>query len=304
MTNSNQKLKATAIAAAGLVFYAISSNLISLAAVGIANLVRFGSFGLWAGALSPLGYTLVEISIIIVSFGGAALIISRGLPDTNFLERPVPGKTAIFFALFFAAIYLGSYLGAFSSSIFSHFGISWADVSLPDITGVASAVLTVLRFALLPAFFEELLFRGALLRRLLPLGELGACLSVAIIFTLFHFNAAQWPPIFLLGFVLTYAAIKTGSIVVPIIMHLFNNSLVLLQSYALHLGFDKILEASSLLIIALGIGGAVFFVSARRQIPGLGLAKGQNSLWRILASPLIIIVIFCVVSTALTAVKA
>ena len=70
--------------------------------------------------------------------------------------------------------------------------------------------------------FEEMLFRGLILRNLLPYGRKMAILGSAFLFGVFHGNLVQTPFAFLVGLVLGYTAVKYG-LVWSVILHAINN---------------------------------------------------------------------------------
>jgi membrane protease YdiL (CAAX protease family) len=73
---------------------------------------------------------------------------------------------------------------------------------------------------------EELVFRGAILRRLLDscLPLWGAIALSALLFMLIHMNPAQMPHAFLIGLLLGWMYWRTGSILPGVAFHWANNS--------------------------------------------------------------------------------
>jgi membrane protease YdiL (CAAX protease family) len=84
--------------------------------------------------------------------------------------------------------------------------------------------------ALLPAFSEELFFRGVLVLGALKSKKalLGLFLST-VIFALVHFNWVLLPYYFLIGLYLGVIALKTKSLLVPFVVHFLINFLVVLS---------------------------------------------------------------------------
>ncbi|MFM2244191.1 MAG: hypothetical protein RL071_265 [Pseudomonadota bacterium] len=87
--------------------------------------------------------------------------------------------------------------------------------------------LVIALLALLPAICEELLFRGALLglleRSLPPAGRVAL---VAALFGLLHLSYFRILPTAALGLLFGAAALRSGSLLVPVLMHLLNNGLL------------------------------------------------------------------------------
>ena len=85
---------------------------------------------------------------------------------------------------------------------------------------------------------EELLFRGgvqtdlAIIMQHEPQSRFRSTYSPlilsALIFAIIHLNPAQMPAVFILGFVLGFAYWWTGSLLAPVCIHVFNNSLACL----------------------------------------------------------------------------
>jgi membrane protease YdiL (CAAX protease family)/Flp pilus assembly protein TadD len=77
---------------------------------------------------------------------------------------------------------------------------------------------------------EEILFRGLLygaLERRLPTD--GTIIVTALVFALYHFQMAFFIPLFGVGVLLGWTRSKTGSIGLPILIHVLNNGLSLLM---------------------------------------------------------------------------
>lgn len=70
--------------------------------------------------------------------------------------------------------------------------------------------------------FEEVLFRGLLLRMLEPLGKKFAIFTTAFLFGIFHANVVQTPFAFLVGLVLGYVAMEY-SMAWAMVLHMINN---------------------------------------------------------------------------------
>ena len=104
---------------------------------------------------------------------------------------------------------------------------------LPSTDGKLSdsdLVLSCIVLAVVPAFCEEFLFRGAVLTNLLPFGRGTAILVSALTFSLMHQNLAQFLYAFGAGILLGYLYEKTGSIWNGVILHLCNNAFSLLET--------------------------------------------------------------------------
>lgn len=95
-----------------------------------------------------------------------------------------------------------------------------------DLDGLMSHRMGYFVIGLLAPLVEELVFRGAILRSLLKWNQnhwLCICISAAL-FAIVHFNPAQMPHAFLVGWLLGWLYYRTGSIVPGVAVHWVNNS--------------------------------------------------------------------------------
>ena len=108
---------------------------------------------------------------------------------------------------------------------------------------IGTMLLNLVVLAAVPAIGEELSFRGVLLGLIDGDTTLGARTSpsrrthiavwvVGIIFSLIHFQFYGFIPRMLLGVVLGYLLVWTGSLWVPMVAHFTNNALVVLLYFA------------------------------------------------------------------------
>jgi sodium transport system permease protein len=137
------------------------------------------------------------------------------------------------------------------------------------VLGDHSLLVVLATFALLPAICEEILFRGAIqgmLRRSLP--PLALCLLVGILFGAFHLSVSRALPTGALGALLAYAALRTRSLAVPIVMHALNNGLMLAAAHQGWLGEEADLSPGLL------AGGGVLALLACAGMGRFGRPRG------------------------------
>ena len=104
---------------------------------------------------------------------------------------------------------------------FNLFGLSVME-SLEMATGIGDTFSMFVYGCLLAPVFEEVLFRGLLLRNLAPYGKKFAVFATAFLFGLFHANLLQSPFAFAVGLVLGYVTVEY-SMVWAVILHAINN---------------------------------------------------------------------------------
>ena len=119
-----------------------------------------------------------------------------------------------------------SELNALFLQFLGHFGYEDAGIRLPSMDGFGFlGVLLVV--AVLPAVFEEIMFRGVLLKGLKSFGEVGSVLLCGALFALYHQNPAQTLYQFCCGAAYALIAVRAGSVLPTIFAHCFNNALIL-----------------------------------------------------------------------------
>ena len=98
----------------------------------------------------------------------------------------------------------------------------------PDLSG-AKIIPAFLVMAILPALVEEFLFRGVILNCCKnSMGSLATIFTVGFCFALFHGSPEQTVYQFIVGCVCALIAVKSGSILPSILMHVINNGIIVI----------------------------------------------------------------------------
>lgn len=101
-----------------------------------------------------------------------------------------------------------------------------------EINNIWKLLLSILTMAVLPAVFEELVYRGIVLKGMLSKFKPWVAIIIsALFFTLMHGSLDQTLFQFMLGIILCFVFYKTQNIFYPILIHFFNNALVLILNY-------------------------------------------------------------------------
>ncbi|WP_276876134.1 CPBP family intramembrane glutamic endopeptidase [Chryseobacterium joostei] len=117
------------------------------------------------------------------------------------------------------------------------------------------AIMLIMTVMMAP-IFEEIIFRGIIQKGLINKGvePWKAILYASIIFGIVHGNPWQFISAVMLGCVLGLVYYKTKSLLIPILLHGFNNlTLSLLVLFGKNESFAKFLNVSEWLILAAGI---------------------------------------------------
>lgn len=117
-------------------------------------------------------------------------------------------------------------LNTYFLQFLENFGYESKPVQLPSLEG-GGVVGVLLVVALMPALFEELIFRGILLKGMKSFPVWAAALLCGGMFSIFHMNPAQTLYQFCCGVAFAFVAIRSGSIWPTALMHLCNNGLLI-----------------------------------------------------------------------------
>lgn len=129
---------------------------------------------------------------------------------------------------------------------------------LDQLTGSFSTMLIMT--VLMAPIFEEIVFRGIILKGMTNKGvkPISAIWISSIIFGLVHANPWQFVGAVLLGFVLGTVYYRTGSLLLPMLLHGFNNLCsTLLITFTQTESFSEFLKIPEFPLL---IGGALIFV--------------------------------------------
>lgn len=95
--------------------------------------------------------------------------------------------------------------------------------SIPHTTSAAYFITSILSFALIPALFEEILFRGIIFNYFRQYGNIPAIVVSGILFALMHFSLANFFGTLILGIVFGIMFAKTNRLIYPVISHFVLN---------------------------------------------------------------------------------
>lgn len=119
-----------------------------------------------------------------------------------------------------------------------------------------NTIVVFLLVSIVAPIIEEVLFRGIIQKGLINTGvkPVNAIVIASLIFGFIHFNPWQFFGAFLLGMVLGYVYYKTESLLLPILLHAFNNTLaaVLLKFYDTE-SFEDLFHLPEYVILIIGI---------------------------------------------------
>lgn len=172
-----------------------------------------------------------------------------------------------YISFLFTAQLLGILCYLIIQLISTPFGISWggSELEFPN-TSVFDSIIYCLFVCFAAPVGEELLFRGAILKSLLPYGTKFAIIISATLFGLVHGNFEQIPFALFAGLIFAYITIKTDSLFYAIILHIFNNSWAVVHGLLYMTVPYIVLNNLIIIIFLIGFGGLIIIFQDRKEI--------------------------------------
>ena len=224
----------------------------------------------------------IEIILSLLIFIPPFLIIPKGI-GKSVSETVSFNKPNI--NLFLPMVLLGVGTIAFAnvatnsiSSFFSGFGIVFSSPNIEYPTGLFGFIISFIAVAIVPALTEEFAMRGTVLGSLKNFGDAFALSVSTLLFAMMHGNFVQVPFAIIMGFVIGFAVIKTGSIWTGILIHAINNGISVLIYYAT-LKVESVILNNAIYVLYFGICVLCFFagifLAQRRDEKIWTLNKGE-----------------------------
>lgn len=172
---------------------------------------------------------IVNLIIMALRLGLPCLFLWRGMqPKVSIHEIMKPPRSGLTMAAIFiglATSVVASYAVKMIQDLLVSFGFLLTSQTLNIPTRPEGILLYFILMVLLPAFLEELLFRGAIMQSLRGYGDGLAIVVSALLFALAHFSLINGSNAFVMGLVIGYFVIKTGSLWTGMLIHFFVNAI-------------------------------------------------------------------------------
>ena len=172
-----------------------------------------------------------SISVFTIPFIAPQKLGRERISDLMSFSKSKEGTTLpmLFFGLAFCAF--ANIGAAFIDQIFSSFCIDYS-MPISDIPkGVFGFLISLIATALVPAIVEEFAFRGIVLGSLRRYGDGFALICSSVCFGFMHGNFEQIPFAFIVGLILGYIVIQSGSLRIAMVVHFINNAISVCFNY-------------------------------------------------------------------------
>ena len=169
-------------------------------------------------------YLLNAFSIYVVGFLAIKLLLRKVETAEQKPKVKLGAKKMLWylFITFGLGIFASSFTQEIITLVTAPFGGEIVD-RVSEMMLESTPILLILFVAIIGPIFEELIFRGYLLKKLRVYGDKTAIIYCAIAFGLFHTNLAQILFAGVIGAVLAYVVVKTNNIKYSIIIHILIN---------------------------------------------------------------------------------
>jgi len=211
-------------------------------------------------------YSVTVISEILVFMW---LIKKAKIRSINILQKKVKLGNSIlkYISFLFTAQLLGTICYMLIQLISMPFGISWGGSELEfPATSVLDSVIYCIFVCIAAPIGEELLFRGAILKSLLPYGSRFAIIISAVLFGLVHGNFEQIPFALFVGLIFGYIAVKTDSLFYAITLHIFNNSWAVAYELFYNAASNVVMNIVLIIIMLIGACGLIIIFQDRKEM--------------------------------------
>ncbi|MBR7131934.1 MAG: CPBP family intramembrane metalloprotease [Clostridia bacterium] len=166
---------------------------------------------------------ILSLSAFTVPFIICFKIGGERISDLISFSKPEKELILPFFLFGISFCFFANIAVSYAGSIFERFGIEY-DVDFGDNPkGIFGFLLVLISTVIVPALVEEFACRGLILGLLRKFGDSFAIITSAILFGLMHGNFEQMPFAFLVGLVLGFITVKSGSVLIAMAVHAFNN---------------------------------------------------------------------------------
>ena len=179
-----------------------------------------------------LALILSEVLMLAVAFGVSA-VMRHPLKEVFPLDPPPIRKLLPSIAVAVGAYFVMSAVSAFTTAAFPTLENTTDAALYQNYLKDANIYVIILAVVIVPAVCEELIFRGYVLNRLSKTASkpVVPIIVTGLIFSLVHADLYKLLPVAVMGIALSYIAVKTGSVLIPMILHMLNNALSIVMLF-------------------------------------------------------------------------
>lgn len=272
---------------ASMIFYILLSVFITIPVVLLYSLmglpigVNFNTMKIYG---TQLMLQVVNFTSTVITLGIPALFLWGSFRRCADLNSVFSAPRLRIFPFALPIVLAGSVLSAFAAGLLQNgmmalgYYVSIPSYSIPD--QPLEFILTVILLTLIPAILEEILFRGLIMQGLRCFGD-GMALAVSsLLFALAHFNLMQDANAMIMGLLIGYFVLRTGSVWTGVILHFTVNAVSLLETLLFRTAFmeQSELVGNVISLIFLTVGFVAFLLFIRKEDTAFSIPLLKNSL--------------------------
>jgi len=240
-----------------------SVNLISIAVI---LAIYFLTRTFFSQSLTGSAYNLLENLSSLIAYAIAFIVptifmvLLIRIPSEIAFPMRAPKLSLLIPGIFFClgmsivGVSLSEFVRVFLQSAFN------LNPIMPDMTApgdLPSIIIYVVNIVIFPAFLEEMMFRGVIMQSLRRFGDSFALITSAILFAFVHGNLVQGPNAFVMGLVIGYFVIRTGSLWTGVIIHFINNGVAVAMDFVIRSSSPSTITLIGLIMYVIYIGGGI-----------------------------------------------
>lgn len=184
-------------------------------------------------AVNKVISTFISILIFTVPFIITFKLGRYRISNLVILSKPEKKSFLPFFLFGVSFCALANIATGYIQTIFDIFKVDYSVNYGENPSGFFGFMISIISTVAVPAFVEEFACRGIILGSLRKFGDGFAVMTSAILFGLMHGNFEQMPFAFMVGLILGFVTVKSGSMWIAIAVHAFNNFSSVAMSYFL-----------------------------------------------------------------------
>ncbi len=182
-------------------------------------------------AVQQILQIILSIFMFLVPFPIAAKLAGYRIDNLIQFSKPKRDTALPFFLFGVGFCSFANIAMSYSSAFFSGIGIEYDVDYGENPSGFFGFLLSFTATAIIPALVEEFACRGIVLGALKKYGQTFAIVASSIVFGIMHGNFDQMPFAVMVGLILGYIYVKTGSIWISIAVHGVNNAVSVIFTY-------------------------------------------------------------------------
>ncbi|MBO5926635.1 MAG: CPBP family intramembrane metalloprotease, partial [Clostridia bacterium] len=164
-------------------------------------------------------------TFILISFRKKQNVLSTVLPKKSDKNAVI----SLFLITFGMAFGLSELNNIFVTAL-QKIGFTVSEMALPEKSFI-NVTAVIIFVCIIPAFFEEIVFRGLILKGLINGGKIFSILLSGALFSLFHMSYQQTIYQFIVGVLYALIVLSGGDWSLTFISHLINNLFIVLNYY-------------------------------------------------------------------------